>query len=309
MRKNHVKLLTLTTALCFTASFLSGCVYEDKIKNADSTASYVGELSNDFWEQIPVATVIPVESSPKPILTIKDYEASLLECTTLESIPDVLSNPENYDEKTCEICACKNLLNHGYHIEDVEDQLNNIMVFSQVPTDVPLDVWEMIVGKLSSTLSEFCNPFSAYYALAKNIHLLSCNLEHSEEYGIFTCDSLKEQSEKVRPIPIEEYFDGIIKDNYAYSKIKTALSENEYLSFNDFIIELENLLLFQKDYANFPDNETWNTMFAHLNNTLAEQESLYDVYFELAIYVHNTLYPEEEYTVVSDTASRKIILN
>ena len=212
-------------------------------------------------------------------------------CPTL-----VLLNPENYSVEELELAAYQNLKDNGLTIADVEKELHNILVYSQNPTCCSAKMFDELVGTLYRTLGYMANPFSSYYVFSQKIHELSCLNEHQLEFGIYTCDTLKREGNAVKPISLEEYLDINAADNYGYQKIKMALQKNPNYILQDYLVELENLVLAQLSPSGVGE-ETWSALFGKLDATLDMYESLYGTYIDLAVYVHNTLYPDDELTL------------
>ena len=73
-------------------------------------------------------------------------------------------------------------------------------------------------------------------------------------------------------------------------KVKKTTNEN----IKDGLEELNNLYTF----ATIPtelDEETWNNLFGNLNSTLKDGEVLYDLYYDLALYFHETYCKYDHY--------------
>ena len=250
------------------------------------------EISNDIIDKVPQKEEVKEEISYTDLTSYCQYLDTL---QLTENPLVILLNSYEYSEKEVEIAAYQNLKAHGLSVIDILPELHNLLVFSQYPTCLPEDEFAKVVGKLGPTLGEFGNPFDSYRVLAQRVHELTCEHVHTLEYGIYSCETLKQEGEIVRPISLMEYLDQNISENYGFQKIKNAIEQNPELCFNDYVIELENLIVAQLTPTGLSD-ELWLQLFGKLDATLDGYESLYETYIELAVYVHNLLYPEDMLT-------------
>ncbi|MBE6148050.1 MAG: hypothetical protein E7167_00860 [Firmicutes bacterium] len=230
--------------------------------------------------------------SPKDLSSYINY---LEDLGLINDYFNILLHPEKHTSKELELAAYLNLKAHNLSINDVQNELHNILVYSQYPTCCDNQTFELLVGKLHKTLNYIANPFASYYVLSQKVHELTCDLKHTHEYGIYTCETLQILGEEVRPLSLEEYLDKTMGDNYGYQKIKKALIQNPQHTLDDYLIELNNLLVGQLHPSCVPE-DLWYSLFGKLVATLEGYESLHETFIELAVYIHNTLNPDDQLT-------------
>ncbi|MBQ6841494.1 MAG: hypothetical protein IJO63_05215 [Bacilli bacterium] len=286
--------------------FLAGCA-----GNQNMTGAYVGTLKAPIpFESImantdeeifisPGEPIVngtkpsePIVQETKPLTKLEAYEQELKSRGQLLNAYEVMQDPEAFSKEDQELAAYQVLTLNGLTISDVADELHNILVYSQYPTCCTPELFEMLVGKLHKTLNYFANPFSSYRVLSQKVHELTCEHTHTEELGIYSCEELKRLGDAVRPKTFEEYLDETMSDDIGYQKIKMALMNNPDHTLDDYLIELENLIIAQQVPSCVPE-DVWFELFGKLDATLGKYESLYDTYIGLAVFVHNTLNPEE----------------
>lgn len=131
-----------------------------------------------------------------------------------------------------------------------------------------------------------------YYPLAKCIHIYSCPLVHEEIEGGLTCNTLKKYRYKTT---INNYYEFIV-----YSCINSE-NRNIRLSFlrlytskidMDILLnELNNVYYFVNDPIDMYNE--WEFYFNNLDSTLQDGETLFNTYYELAVYIHKLGCPYE----------------
>ena len=257
-------------------------------------------------------TEIILEPEEKPEVVL---EETFVHNSAKESSIDynlVLMMPEQYTEKEQYDASLANLTNHGLSVEDVYNELHNIMVYSQNPCCIEESLYYELVGKLASTVNEYSNPFACYLELAKSVHNLECEDNHYvNEIGVYTCSKLQTEYESVRPLTLEEYLDIHFKDDIGYLKIKQFIIDNPNATIYDFFEALNNLAILSITPTDIYDDEVWNKLFGSLNCLLNEEENLYEIFINLAIYVHNIIEPEDLISYDNELGSytRKLKLN
>lgn len=269
--------------------------------NIEDTAAFTGTLeSSKTKDPTKIEIMVPstaIEKQPvildKKCNDLQSFGDYLSSFKTMDNPRQVLINPEKYTKDELILAAYLNLKNCGLSLEDVEEELSNILVYSQYPTCLSEEAFEALVGTLHRTLGYIANPFSSYHPLSQAVHELSCDKLHTEEYGIYTCDDLKLAAEDIRPLSLEEYLDKNIGDNVSYQRIKAALELHPEHHLEDYLNELNKLIIFQLNPADLPD-EVKNAHLGKLNATLGEYESLYGTYIDLAVYIYNLMNPDAQ---------------
>ncbi len=125
-----------------------------------------------------------------------------------------------------------------------------------------------------------------YYPLAECMHLYSCPLPHEEVSGALICNNL----EKYRYIKRAPNYEDMI----AYACIKNDNKSirvpyfrlfNSGIEMSILLDELNNVYYFGRVPV-YNIDEEWEFYFSNLKSTLKNEESLFDYYYELAVYIH-----------------------
>jgi len=280
---------------------LTGCA-----NKMQDTGAYISDSSSFFPSSIdnlemdaPQEELSPIPYSfdisindAKLISDCDSYLKYLDSQAPLHDAFQIMLEPYLYSVEKQELAAYQLLKINGLTVADVEEELHNILVYSQNPTCCSTEMFDKLVGKLNKTLCCMANPFTSYYALSQRIHEFSCSKEHSFQYGIYTCDNLLKENEDMRTMTILESLEMKYAEDLGFQKIKRALLQNPDLSINSFLVELENLIQAQLNPSGMGYN-SWFALFGNLNATLSYGESLYETYIELAVSIHNELYPDD----------------
>ena len=210
----------------------------------------------------------------------------------LNSNRDINEILEN-EERTSEIYASalySKLKNAGLSDEIIRKEIDNILTFSLTFTDTTEEEWISLFGNLLSTISEYDNVMDYYYPLAIYIHKNECNLEHSEcEYDStrVTCVTLEEMAQKAfSEIPYADYVIEMIlasNDEKVISQYNRII--NAGVNFDDALVELNSIY----ELSQVPmciDEDAWNELFKNLLTTVGEYDNVFEVYGDLAYYVH-----------------------
>lgn len=125
-----------------------------------------------------------------------------------------------------------------------------------------------------------------YYPLAKIMHLYSCPLVHEEIDGVLICDNLEK---KCFQTTVNGYYEFIVysctnNDNrnirLPFLRLYTSKIDMDIL-----LNELNSVYYFGRVPVDNIEEE-WEFYFCNLESTLNDEESLFDTYYELAVYIH-----------------------
>ncbi len=84
------------------------------------------------------------------------------------------------------------LLNSGIDLETLLCELENVYFYSQIPTGMDEEDWNLCFGNLEKTVDEYENVCMYYYDLAYYLHGLWCDFDHNlNEFGKYECDVYK----------------------------------------------------------------------------------------------------------------------
>lgn len=124
-----------------------------------------------------------------------------------------------------------------------------------------------------------------YYPLAECMHSYSCALGHEKIEGALTCENLEKYRYRTT---INGYYDFIVYScinsenrNIRLSFLKLYTSK---IDMDVLLDELNSVYYFGQIPIDLSDE--WEFYFSNLANTLSEKESLFDTYYELAVYIH-----------------------
>ncbi len=219
----------------------------------------------------------------------------------LNSNRDINEILEN-EERTSEIYASalySKLKNAGLSDDIIKKELDNILSYSLTFTDMDEATWLSLFGNLVSTISEYENVMDYYYPLASFVHKNECSLAHvGHEFdeSRLTCATLEEMNEKAfSNLPCNDYLIDMImvsgdeKVINQYNKIINA-----GVSFNDALVELNSIY----ELSQVPmciDEDVWNELFKNLLTTVGEYDNVFEVYDDLACYIHELSCDFEHY--------------
>lgn len=88
-------------------------------------------------------------------------------------------------------------LESGIDLTTLLNELENVYVYSMVPTGMSDEEWQMLFGNLVKTVDPMINVCIHYYDLAFYVHNLWCDLDHQlNEFDRYTCDAYSLTLEK-----------------------------------------------------------------------------------------------------------------
>lgn len=189
------------------------------------------------------------------------------------------------------------LVNSGIEDNDILRELDNMVVLGTTYTDFNSLSWHYLFGNLNSTISEYDNVYDVYYPLASVVHRYSCVHNHNtDEFGRISCELLTEKLwDDVADISLKKYLkDKVLETGNDVMILAFHRLVESDISFDLLLEELNNLYTF----ATIPtelDEENWNNLFGNLNSTLKDGEVLYDLYYDLALYFHETYCKYDHY--------------
>ena len=184
----------------------------------------------------------------------------------------------------------------GLMDDTILKELHNVVTFGLVHPSI--DGWknDLLVENLNKSINYSTDAILYYYPLAAYIHLFDCEEEHEIVEGRIKCDTIQND--------LMEMNDNILFANYIVENIlamddsapiKIALQRiiNSKEDTETCIYELENIY----KLAMIPrcvTEEEMNSVI-HLSNTLEERENPFEVYYDLAIFVHTLHHTDEEH--------------
>lgn len=174
--------------------------------------------------------------------------------------------------------------------EDLRKELDNILLFSLLYTDMSDEEWQLYFGHLQSTISYEENALEYYYPLAAYLHTLECDLIHEPDdidESRIKCNDLVTRSSEL--ISTRSYASYVIE-------MLSASNETELLNqFNNLcnvsenpdavLNELYMLYLYSQTPMCLSDEEYYGT-FKILSSTVSEYENIFEVYKKLSIFIH-----------------------
>lgn len=255
------------------------------------------------------------KSSVTQIDVKKDYRIvtsnneEVVEQTTVEIVEEeknvfeklqqiYLSSNRNFNEilgtedKKSEVYASAlyvKLKSAGLSDEIIRTEIDNILTFSLTFTDTDEETWVSLFGNLLGTISEYDNVMDYYYPLAIYTHKNECDLEHTchefDENRV-TCANLEEMAKNAfTEIPYTDYVIEMIMaaDEGIISQYNRII--NAGVNFDDALIELNNIYVLSQTPMCI-DEDVWNELFKNLLTTVGEYDNVFEVYGDLAYYIH-----------------------
>lgn len=123
-----------------------------------------------------------------------------------------------------------------------------------------------------------------YYPLAECMHLYSCPLGHDKIEGALICENL-EKYYRTTVKDYEEYIiNACITNNNRNIRLSFIRLYNSGIEMNFLLDELNSVYYFGQVPVDMGDE--WEFYFSNLESTLNEGESLFDTYYDLAVYIH-----------------------
>lgn len=192
------------------------------------------------------------------------------------------------------------LINANLNEDVIKQELNNILAYSLTFTDMDNETWMDLFGNLVGTVGEYDNVMDYYYPLAIYVHKSECELEHSPhefDESRLTCTVLEEMNSHA--------FTDCSYVDYVISMIEASEDANIINQYNkivssgiSFEIALDELnsIYSLSQVPMCIDEETWNELFKHLLTTVNEYDNVFEVYGDLAYYVHLLGCDFEHYT-------------
>ncbi len=283
MKKKKISLVALTIATAVTLTACTGSKISSKNKSVVNEVvenSVIEEVKNNSY------------TSFKPVfmLLLDEYNHST------KSTEEILKS-ESKSTSLYSSALYMKLREFGLDDETILKELHNVVTFGLVhPTE---DGWknDLLVKNLNQSVNYEKDAIIYYYPLAAYVHLFDCKLEHETIDNRIQCDLIQEDLMSMN--------DNILFANYVVEDVlsmddsdpvKVALQK--ILSSNEdtetCIYELENIY----ELGMIPrcaTEEEWNSV-KHLRGTISEMENPFEVYYDLAFYVHVLRCEEEHYT-------------
>lgn len=209
---------------------------------------------------------------------------------------------ENGDKKS-EIYASAlyvKLKKAGLSDEVIRREIDNILAYSLTFTDMDDETWMNLYGNMVGTISEYDNVIDYYYPLAIYVHKSECELEHSAhefDESRLTCTTLEEiNSHAFTEYSYVDYVISMIEaseDSNIINQYNRIVSSG--VSFEVALDELNSIY----SLSQVPmciDEDVYNELFKHLLTTVGEYDNVFEIYGDLAYYVHKLGCDFEHYT-------------
>jgi len=292
-KKKTKSLVALVIATAFTVS-LTACTGA-KVTQRDDKDDPVMESS--YVEGTP--TVIPtVEETAidKIESSVPAFKALLDEYYKDDrSFEEILSSEEHSSVLYSSALYVK-LREFGLDDETIKEELFNVITFGLVHPFA--DGWknDILVEDLNKSLDYSTDAIVYYYPLAVYNHLFDCKEVHETIEGRIKCDKINDDLMEMNENKL--FANYVVENVLAFeddNPLKVALKRiiNSGQDVETCIYELENIF----KLAIIPrcaSEEEWATI-AHLDATTEEMENPFEVYYELAVFVHTLHCPEEHY--------------
>lgn len=261
-----------------------------KVESGKSSSTVEMIDKNDYrtvtssYEEVEQTTVETVEEEKNVFEKLQQiYLSSNI------NINEILGSEDKKSEIYASALYAK-LKSAGLSDEIIREEIDNILTFSLTFTDMSDEEWKMLFGNLNSTISGYDNVMDYYYPLAIYIHKNECDLEHSEcEYDStrVTCATLEEMAKNAfGEVPYIDYVVDMIKaseDEKIISQYNRII--NSGVNFEEALVELNNIY----SLSQVPmciDEDVWNELFKNLLTTVGEYDNVFEVYGDLAYYIH-----------------------
>lgn len=175
-----------------------------------------------------------------------------------------------------------NISSRGVKVENAILELNKILDY--YATDVKM------TEEYKEDFKEFLKTYDSevmqiYYPLAKCMHLYSCPLNHEEYDNIISCDELEKYKYKATFESYEEYVARECLISYKDEvRIPFIRLYKSWIEMSILLEELNSVYYFGQAPIDMGDE--WEFYFSNLESTLKEEESLFETYYDLAVYIH-----------------------
>ena len=281
MKKRTISLLAF--ALATTVS-LTAC----------TGAKVVAEKGNEIEESLEQSYVEVVEEKIASnnlafMVLLEEYYKSG------KNIYDIL-NEEDKNSVLYSSALYVKLRNYGLDDETILRELHNVVTFGLVhPFE---DGWknDLLVENLNKSIDYNGDAIIFYYPLAAYTHLFDCRLVHETVEDRIKCDQIEEDLFAMN--------DNLLFANYVVEDVlsmeddnplKIALMRiiNSKEDTKTCILELEYIY----ELGMVPrcaSEEEW-ALISHLDATTEEMENPFEVYYDLAVYVHTLQHEADHY--------------
>lgn len=287
MKKTNITALSLLIAASIAASSLSGC--ENKSNKKEDISISVEKINenkivSNEKKEIDYDSILSTEV----VYNVEDILDRLIDIYTKDgrNYKEILAN-DSKNSLTYASALLIKAYSYGISKESLLQELSSIMTYSISFTDFDIEVWQDLFHNLLGTINEYENVCEYYYPLARVVHLYSCEFNHTKECGLETCEGLEEAlaDEEECAWYLSYVYEAVM--NSKDEKIIGAYNRIYYSSvnINEALAELTTLYIESMDPKDY-DSYTWNQYYGNLLKTIGEEESLYDTYYDLAIFVH-----------------------
>ena len=91
------------------------------------------------------------------------------------------------------------LLDNDADINEAVEEMHKLMILQTAPTELDEETWNKTFSVLLSTLDEEKHEsLNIYFPLAYDLHRITCDKEHNQEYGVILCENLEDEYSKLR---------------------------------------------------------------------------------------------------------------
>lgn len=291
MKRKTVSLLALSLAATVTLTACTGARITKRNNDDEKETAIESSYVEVTVPETPVEETIvsrEVSSVPAFMTLLDEYYKSGKEV-------DEILNTEDPSSVLYSSALYMKLREFGLADEVILKNLYNTVTFGLVHPFA--DGWknDLLVKDLNESLDYKSDAIIYYYPLAAYVHLYDCKEEHEVVEGRIKCDTINENLFAMN--------ENLLFANYVVENVlalddgdplKIALNRiiNSGQDVETCIYELENIF----KLAIIPrcaSEEEWATI-AHLDATTEEMENPFEVYYDLAVFVH-TLHCEEEH--------------
>lgn len=305
IKKNGKKLVALALVPFIAINIYAGSKLvknnESSKIESDKKESTVQMLEKKDYKQVTSVYEEVVEQKKEEIVEEKSVFEKLQQIylSSNREVNEILES----EDVTSELYASalyRKLKNAGLSDEIIKEELNNILGFSLTFTDMSEEMWNQLFGNMLGTIGKYDNVMDYYYPLAICVHTNECDLVHTGhefDESRLTCATLEEMN--ANAFSEVSYSDYVI-DMIMASNDKKIISQynrivNAGVNFDSALVELNDMYV----YSQVPmclDEDVWNETFKNLLTTVGEYDNVFEVYGDLAYYIHLLSCDLEHYT-------------
>lgn len=285
----------------------AGCRIVDKVftkNNDDKKSSVVQLVEKEDYKIVEPSTseeVVDKSSIENQIIEEQNIFEKLQQIylSSNKEVNEILESENKKSELYASALYMK-LKSAGLSDDLIKEELNNILSYSLTFTDMDDEMWISLFGNMLGTIDKYENVMDYYYPLAICVHKSECDLVHTGhefDEARLTCTALEEINANA--------FSDISYDSYVIEMIMASSDEeiisqynriiNGGVDFNEALVELDSIYVLSQ-VPMCIDEDVWNETFKHLLTTVGEYDNVFEVYGDLAYYIHLLGCDLEHYT-------------